>query len=555
MLGLDASAYCFVDTLPTELIAGIFAYLAPIELATVSRTCRAVYALATSDLVWQGRVQENVPGVVLTSPHPFASFRELYAAHDLRWFLPRYKLWFSGSRMTGKLVLIRYDPRTAIIEGYQVLATSRTTSHRWEADHNVTISTFRPRVSLHLARPELRLRPIRPATPGPSSGPAAEWRGRFAAETTMNADRWPDPVDFYSTFLLARPLLPNEGQRSWDHIPSSALDFPWPAPAVPATHRVMTVGDGLAYLPSSARPRTRAEVSDRAFHVQKWSLPYPVVPLGLNPRRPTITPRHDTDGDAEASAPASGSPGLAFATGSQETPSDGVVELGFGFPRFNVPGVPNPPPVTVDSIRAGPDRRFYQGIETYATLDPALYTPTPDKPWRGIWVGDYSDHGCEFLLIHQPDDDEPWDASALTREPGEDADDFARRARDARLYRGRLEAVKLTGDVNVPRGEPSFVVDDLGDEDLVTFAAEAPFAGVRVAKSRGHIARRGFHRSGCISPAGDRGRRVRSADVVAGEYIESRLLLISHDRLAQFWIKLGHINFFERVDIDRLLVP
>lgn len=27
-------------------------------------------------------------------------------------------------------------------------------------------------------------------------------------------------------------------------------------------------------------------------------------------------------------------------------------------------------------------------VNTYATLDPALYTPTADKPFRGIWVGD-----------------------------------------------------------------------------------------------------------------------------------------------------------------------
>lgn len=39
------------------------------------------------------------------------------------------------------------------------------------------------------------------------------------------------------------------------------------------------------------------------------------------------------------------------------------------------------------------------------------------------------------------------------------------------------------------------------------------------------------------------------------QYTESQLLLISHDRLAQYWVGFGHISFFERVDIDKFLVP
>lgn len=37
--------------------------------------------------------------------------------------------------------------------------------------------------------------------------------------------------------------------------------------------------------------------------------------------------------------------------------------------------------------------------------------------------------------------------------------------------------------------------------------------------------------------------------------MESQLILISHDRLAQYWVGFGHISFFERVDIDRFLKP
>jgi hypothetical protein len=31
--------------------------------------------------------------------------------------------------------------------------------------------------------------------------------------------------------------------------------------------------------------------------------------------------------------------------------------------------------------------------------------------------------------------------------------------------------------------------------------------------------------------------------------------MISHDRLAQYWVGFGHISFYERVDIDKFLSP
>lgn len=38
-------------------------------------------------------------------------------------------------------------------------------------------------------------------------------------------------------------------------------------------------------------------------------------------------------------------------------------------------------------------------------------------------------------------------------------------------------------------------------------------------------------------------------------FIQSQLLLISENRLAQFWLGFNHISFFERVDIDKFVVP
>ncbi|KAI0474696.1 hypothetical protein F4859DRAFT_504536 [Xylaria cf. heliscus] len=178
---------------------------------------------------------------------------------------------------------------------------------------------------------------------------------------------------------------------------------------------------------------------------------------------------------------------------------------------------------------------FHVGEEivTYSTIDPVFYTPTPERPWRGIWVGDYSVHGCEFLLINQPDVDEG-NQEPLKKLESESDEEFQARFLSERVYRGRLEAIKLTGDPNVPRGEYTFLADDLGEGGFVGIAQAPPFQGARIVKSQGHIANIGF--------TGDK-------------YIESQLIIISHNRLAQYWVDFGHISFFERVDIDQLLVP
>ncbi|KAI0867518.1 hypothetical protein GGS24DRAFT_285152 [Hypoxylon argillaceum] len=173
-------------------------------------------------------------------------------------------------------------------------------------------------------------------------------------------------------------------------------------------------------------------------------------------------------------------------------------------------------------------------IVTYSTLDPELYTPTPERPWRGIWVGDYSVHGCEFLLINQPDVDEEGYKEPLVRLDSESDEEFEARFRTEKVYRGRLEAIKLTGDPNVPRGEYTFLAADLGVDGFVGIAQGPPFQGARVVKSQGHVAGVGF---------------------MGDKYIESQLILVSHNRLAQHWVEFGHISFFERIDINQFLIP
>ncbi|GKT41404.1 uncharacterized protein ColSpa_01585 [Colletotrichum spaethianum] len=407
------------------------------------------------------------------------------AAHDPRWFLPKYKIWFCDRDLMGKMIVVRYDQRRGCIEGYQLLAVSnRTTYQHWPADNSVVIHAFEPRVKLHLDKPVLQFHARSLEDNEDSTGILGN---RFLPEIPMVIDDRSDAM--FSNFLMARPLdTATATSRMEAPFPYGNV---WPPPAIPARHRVAGVASGLDGddLAPGDLPTRRAEASDQAFRIRQWMEmaggPTPGLFLGAGPV------------------------GLIQAIQANM----GMVGGGRG-----VPGV-----------------HIGEEVVTYSTLDPVVYTPTPLKPWRGIWVGDYSGHGCEFLLINQPDEEEVSDEElGLVRGVDECEKEWAKRRTDARVHRGRLEAIKLTGDPNVPRGEYTFVADDLGEAGFVGHAQEPPFQGTRVVKSKGHVAGTGF---------------------LDDKYIESQLMLISHDRLAQYWVGFGHISFFERVNIEEFMSP
>ncbi|KAI4139797.1 MAG: hypothetical protein L6R39_006109 [Caloplaca ligustica] len=179
-----------------------------------------------------------------------------------------------------------------------------------------------------------------------------------------------------------------------------------------------------------------------------------------------------------------------------------------------------------------------EDVMTFSTLPEECYRATKEKPWQGIWVGDYSGHGCEFVLLIQravdPSADPPKSASesplqnhydetrlTLPVEEGEDGS-----------CAGRLEAIKLTGDPNVPRGEYTWVAEDIGSGGLLRIADERIFKGARVVRSLGHSAARNFRND---------------------KFIPSQLILVDKNTLAQYWEDFGHVSFYRRVHMDDYL--
>jgi Cyclin D1 binding domain/F-box-like len=424
--------------LPDELLQDVLSLLPAPDVASVSATCRALYRQARDDKLWAHLVNANLPHPI-TKPGPFPSFRDLYSAHHPYWFLARNKIWFSDNEYTGKLIICRYDNRRGVIEAFRLLAELRDeTSVEWKSNPEVAIQPFNPRLRLWVDDPVLELRNPELLRP----------RDRQYSPDQFTMSMASQSAGVCSSFSLNRGNIGTS--------PRVRNDFLWPPVTIPGDKSLRRNHELLADEKSETFQRVQKlsdnpkQISETSFYLRKW--------------------------------------------------------LHFGLGQVIIP------------------RQLGDHLSIFATLDPALYTPTKEKPFQGIWIGDYSFHGCEFLLFLQRDAGEPAPLSNNARRHlrsmlggtrpnlnGEDEEGvdvlngrgeyaFERASLpdaqasndvdevDGIQFQGRLEGIKLTGDPNIPRGEISFVAEDIGPKGLLRVSQDEEFRGARVVNSKGHIA-------------------------------------------------------------------
>ena len=485
--------------LPAELVLHTLSYLEFSDLVEVAKTCKALRDHSYDDHIWQPLVNRNLSTPVLDAT-PLGSFRDLYIAHLAYWFLPRHRIWFADTYPSGKLLISRYNPRGGCIEAYQAVAVRGThTLEFWEKDKDVIIHSFNPQVALDLNQPVVRLDVDSPKTEDqPNSypsdrgyAPSSKYSKEILMETFAEAG-------LYGSFMLCR-TLPEQAISAGTKV--------WPPLRFPAETRTRNE-TRVGFNSTGHRPTTLSEVSQHNFRLRKW--------VEYTGRRANPISLSFTSPNGLSAALGINSP--YFAAGLSSSGAGGM------------------------SIRMPED------ITTYATLPKWMYTPTPQKPYQGIWCGDYSGHGCEFIVVHQPDkeDEKPlpdgmswlraWFrggrrgsassdssyASAQEELNGNEAGNpignlhydnplaglsekdiaeltnipYRRTVQevldDGDLPTGRLEAIKLTGDPNIPRGEYTFMAPDIGHGGFMRIADEEIFRGARIVRSAGHIFGEGF---------------------------------------------------------------
>lgn len=465
--------------LPSELIHHILSHLPLYDLISISLVNRALHSHSLQDTLWHALIQAELPEGAKRPP-TIPTWRELYKQHHPYWFLVKNKIWFADTVHMGKLIVARYDHRINAIEAYTLVAERRQPSFQnWSHNPDAIIHTFNPRIHLDLNVPVVRLNEVAYT----SARYNAQARHRFQSEIPMdttssgpsNALLGHQSAAIYSNLLLTRP---------WPSAITTPATPVWPPLTLPSSQRTRNDTPPSGFHQPSAKPSSLSNLCTSTFRLRKW-MEFSARPLGV-------------------------------------------------------------------SMRVGED------TSTFATLPRASYTPTAEKPWQGIWCGDYAGHGCEFLVVRQlgieeagplparaewalrarerggsvssggswstaheeegdgGDDEEealhlvssneevlPYSSLEALHDENNDKDNdhdndkgnnstTSTTESSNTIYTGRIEAIKLTGDPNIPRGEYTFIAPDIGPAGLLRIATEDVFKGARIVKSVGHIAARGF---------------------------------------------------------------
>ncbi|MCJ1471899.1 hypothetical protein MMC13_000540 [Lambiella insularis] len=416
--------------LPNEIIYQILGHLGPLALVDLSVTCRSLRSYSENDLLWASFVYESLP-IRPTSPSPCRTWKELYISYYPYWFLPRHKLWFADRATVG-----------SVLTGQLVIARydprlGCIEAYRIVAEANdrgqssVRPWEYDPRVMIHVFNPKVGLfldNPVIKLNMGDLPASRRLHQELLMQRQAAASINGVQRIDGIRSMLFLTRSIPPELQDSKMSL--------WPPKIFPAVNRVRNVSPSM-FKGEGHKPQHFDQICQTNFRLRKWT-------------------------------------------------------------EFRSQGR--------SSVRMGED------VMTFSTLPADCYTPTEAKPYQGIWVGDYAGHGCEWLLLVQKVGQEAGLAQSnhrLPQDPPSPSSTITHRDEDISLdkadedltimipesppgSRGRLEAIKLTGDPHVPRGEYTWIAEDIGEAGLIRVAEEKTFNGARIVQSWSHVADRDF---------------------------------------------------------------
>ncbi|KAJ6256786.1 hypothetical protein Dda_8653 [Drechslerella dactyloides] len=402
-------------SLPSEIINNILFYLPEMSLYAVSLTCHALQSHSLTDSLWQ-----NILGWPdLTSPYPYPSYRALHHALSPHLFLRR-KIFIGDNQFFGSVLATRYMPVSGSIEAFRVITTPAIHHdvNWWSWDPTIPIYPYDTRVGLW-READLKITPNFHESGLRRIQPVCRGKGVFSsyvrAQAILKKDVYHQMAVWPPQTIPAETRVRNESATGFRSSAGSSMTLAW---SVNIDGEEIPVNEGERAFGRPGGP------------VMQWS---PYIP----------TPTASKDPDAR------------WKVDEARSKSGFLSTSAFRIKKWAVLSVN----AEMDDPRIGED------VETFAEVDEALWTPTKEYPYRGIWVGNYTPHAHELLLFHQPE-----------TTGGEK----------------RLEVIKLTGDPNVPRGEYTWIIDDLSQPLRTADESEHEWPGAKVYKARGHIADHGF---------------------------------------------------------------